>query len=193
MDKQKGLDTFLQSKNTRPDILFLEFGKGRAKQMNHGAKKASGDILYFLHADSLPPKYFDEQIIKEVRKGNEIGCFRMKFDSNHFILKFSQWFTRFNFKFCRGGDQSLFITNGIFNELNCYDESYGIYEDCEFIGRVYDNYKFTIINDYVITSARKYECNGSWRLQYHFTVIHLKKWMGASAEDLYHYYKKHIA
>ena len=188
----KSPDTLLQSKNTRPDIQLIESYKGRARQMNYGAKQASGDILYFLHADSLPPKDFDQRIISEVSQANTTGCFRMKFDKPTPVLRFSQWFTRFNFKVCRGGDQSLYITREIFKSLNGFNEAFGVYEDCEIIGRIYKNYKFTIINDYVITSARRYERNGSWRLQYHFTMIHLKKWLGASAKELHLYYKQHI-
>ena len=37
-------------------VVLLPSEKGRAKQMNIGAKHATGNILYFLHADSLPPK-----------------------------------------------------------------------------------------------------------------------------------------
>ena len=175
------------------NVKLLKSLKGRAKQMNIGAKDASGEILYFLHADSFPPKHFDQLIIKEVTKGNNTGCFRMKFDSSHPILKISQWFTRFNFIICRGGDQSLFITKAVFNSLNGYNENFDVYEDCELINRIYGHYSFTIIDDYVITSARRYAQNSIWKLQYHFAIIHLKKWLGASAEELHRYYKKNIA
>lgn len=175
------------------NVKLLKSLKGRAKQMNIGAKDASGEILYFLHADSFPPKHFDQLIIKEVTKGNKTGCFRMKFDSSHPILKISQWFTRFNFIICRGGDQSLFITKAIFNCLNGYNETFAVYEDCELINRIYGHYSFTIIDDYVITSARRYAQNSTWKLQYHFAIIHLKKWLGASAEELHRYYTKNIA
>jgi rSAM/selenodomain-associated transferase 2 len=175
------------------NIKYISSVKGRAVQMNTGAVKASGEILYFLHADSLPPEHFDNSILKEVANGNIVGCFRMKFDSNYPILKFSQWFTRFNFRFCRGGDQSLYITKDLFESLNGYDEKYDVYEDCEFIDRIYKRHKFTIIDDYVLTSSRRYDRNGSWRLQYHFTMIHLKKWTGASADELHRYYRRHIS
>jgi len=173
-------------------ILLIHSEKGRAKQMNFGAEKAQGRILYFLHADSLPPKGFDDSILSEVKKGHQAGCFRMKFDSNHPVLRFSQWFTKFNLKMCRGGDQSLFVTQKVFEELGAFDPSYTIYEDCELIGRIYDNYKFVVINDYLTTSARKYRQNGTMKLQYHFTVIHLKKFLGASPENLNLYYRKNI-
>ena len=185
-------DSETSSELPRYTIKCIASAKGRAIQMNVGAKNATGDILYFLHADSFPPKHFDQLIINEVAKGNNTGCFRMKFDSSHPILKISQWFTRFNFIICRGGDQSLFITKDIFNSLNGYNETFIVYEDCELINRIYGHYSFTIIDDYVITSARRYAQNITWKLQYHFAVIHLKKWLGASAEELYSYYLKHI-
>jgi rSAM/selenodomain-associated transferase 2 len=175
------------------NVISVNSKKGRAKQMNVGAKVSTGSILYFLHADSYPPNGFDSLIISEVEKGNSAGCFRMKFDSNHPILRFSQWFTRFNYKICRGGDQSLFVTRNAFDVLNGYNESYTIYEDCEFINRIYAKYNFAIISDRLTTSARKYEQHGTVKLQYHFTVIHLKKMFGASAETLSQYYRKHIA
>ncbi|TDI81171.1 MAG: glycosyltransferase [Bacteroidetes bacterium] len=179
--------------NSLINVVSVSSNKGRAKQMNAGAKISTGSILYFLHADSYPPNGFDSLIISEVEKGNSAGCFRMKFDSNHPVLRISQWFTRFNFNFCRGGDQSLFVTRNAFDELNGYNESYTIYEDCEFINRIYAKYKFVIINDRLTTSARKYEQQGTVKLQYHFFVIHLKKMFGASAETLSQYYQKHIA
>ncbi len=180
------------SEKYRLKIVLIASEKGRARQMNAGAEMASGEILYFLHADSFPPKDFDYRIRSEVNKENIAGCFRMKFDSDHPVLRFSQWFTQFNFKICRGGDQSLFITRETFQTLNGYNESYIIYEDCEFIGRIYDHYKFTVMDMYLTTSARKYQQYGTLKLQYHFMVIHLKKLMGASPEHLNLYYNKNI-
>lgn len=174
-------------------IFLITSEKGRAKQMNAGAKKAIGQVLYFLHADSFPPKDFDSYIQASLKEGADAGSFRMKFDSNHPVLKVSQWFTQFNYKFCRGGDQSLFIKKEVFEQLQGYQESYIIYEDCEFINRIYDGYKFKVINAYLTTSARRYRKNGTAKLQYHFTIIHLKKLLGASPKSLSNYYQKHIA
>jgi len=178
---------------TQPNIRLLNSEKGRARQMNVGANEAKAGILYFLHADSVPPKDFDQAIIQSVHNDASAGCFRMKFDNDHFVLKFSQWFTRFNLRGCRGGDQSLFITKQLFHALNGFNEEYIIYEDSEFIGRIYDQGAFTVIPDYITTSSRRYDENGTWKLQYHFTVIHLKKFFGASPDQLYQYYIRNIA
>lgn len=181
------------SEKSKLSTILITSEKGRAKQMNVGAKKATGEVLYFLHADSFPPNDFDRYIKVSLSEGADAGSFRMKFDSNHPVLKVSQWFTQFNYKFCRGGDQSLFIKKEVFKQLKGYQESFIIYEDCEFINRIYDGYKFKVINAYLTTSARRYRKNGTVKLQYHFTVIHLKKLFGASPEKLSNYYQKHIA
>ena len=176
-----------------PEVILISSKKGRAKQMNKGALHAKGELLYFLHADSYPPKDFDKQIINTYLSGKKAGCFRMRFDQKHIVLRFSQWFTRFNHKSCRGGDQSLFIERAFFEELNGYNENYVICEDHELIKRIYKKAAFKVIPNYIVTSARRYEENGVLKLQYHFTVIHLKDFFGAGPDELYNYYKRNIA
>ncbi len=173
-------------------IKLLNAPKGRAKQMNLGAKHATGNILYFLHADSFPPKNFDQLIIKQITNGNQAGCFRLQFNSNHWWLRLASWLTQFSWRACRGGDQSQFITKALFEEIGGYDESYIIYEDNILINELYARKEFVVINKKLVTSVRLYEKHGVWKLQYHFWAIYVKKWFGASAEELYSYYKKHI-
>ena len=179
-------------KNLDLKIKLLHSPKGRAKQMNLGAQYAKGTILYFLHADSFPPLHFDKSIISEVKKGHNAGCFRLEFDSNHWWLKLSGWLTQFSWRACRGGDQSQFITKALFEDIGGFDESYIIYEDNILINELYKRNEFVVINKKIKTSARRYHKHGVWKLQYHFWAIYVKKWFGASAEDLFAYYKKYI-
>ena len=185
------IEQFLSKHSNKIKIIGSE--KGRAKQLNSGARVAEGDILYFLHADSFPPKNYDQLIIEEVKKENLAGCFRMKFDDNHWWLKFLGWMTKFRSKKCRGGDQSQFITKKLFQEIDGYDESYIVYEDNDLVDRLFAINQFVVIPENIITSARRYREIGIWRLQYHFLNIHLKRWMGASSEELYQYYKDRVA
>jgi rSAM/selenodomain-associated transferase 2 len=175
------------------NINLLSSKKGRAKQMNTGAKAAKGQILYFLHADSFPPLNYDQLIIDEVTKGNSAGCFRLKFDNNHWWLCLTSWLTQFSWRACRGGDQSQFITKALFEDIGGFDETYTIYEDNILINELYKRNEFVVINEELKTSARLYERHGIWKLQYYFCRIYIKKLFGASADDLYSYYKKNIS
>ncbi len=173
-------------------IKCINSEKGRAKQMNTGAKQASGDILYFLHADSFPPKNFDQFIISEVENNHLAGCFKMKFNSNHIWLKLAGWLTQFSWRASRGGDQSQFITKDLFNELNGFNEQFVIYEDNDLINKLYAINQFVVIQKWLFTSARRYESVGVWKLQRYYWTIYVKKWFGASAEDLHNYYLRRV-
>lgn len=166
--------------------------KGRSVQMNEAAAFSTGEILYFLHADSRPPKEFTHNIVESVKKGCEAGCFRMDFDSKHWLLRLSAWFTQFNFTWCRGGDQSLFVTRKVFDAAGKYDEKLIIYEDNEILERIRKHACFCVIKRRILTSARRFRENGTVRLYLVFMWIHTRYRLGASHEQLLAYYKKHV-
>jgi len=166
--------------------------KGRGKQMNFGAQKATGDILYFLHIDSIPPLHFDHEILNAIKANHSVGCFKMKFNHKHWWLFLAGWFTQFNLKYFRGGDQSLFITKELFNKTGGFKEEAQIFEDYYFIRKLYQEHSFHVIQKNIITSARRYLDNGVFKLQYHFWMLYIKKWLGASDQALKKYYSKNI-
>lgn len=175
-------------------VVIISAKKGRASQMNRGAQTAKGDILYFLHADSFPPENFDAHILKAIEENHLAGCFRLRFDESHILLRISQWFTRFNFQLCRGGDQSLFIRKEVFESLGGFNEAYTIYEDGDLHGRIYTRrIPFKVMTPPITTSGRRYRKNGFWRLQYHFTRVHLMYRLGYGPRDLYAYYLRNIS
>ena len=174
-------------------VRLIHSKKGRARQMNIGANVAQGKILYFLHADSFPPTHYDKFIIDEVKQNNQAGCFRLTFANTHWWLRLASWLTQFSWRACRGGDQSQFITKALFKDIGGFDENYSIYEDNILINELYKRKQFVVINKKIKTSDRLYKRHGIWKLQYHFWVIYVKKWFGASAEDLHKYYLKYIA
>ncbi len=130
---------------------------GRAPQMNIGAKNSSGDLLYFVHSDTLPPKSYLIDIQKAVKEGFSIGCFRSIFDSKNPLLKFNGYFSRFDLLWCRGGDQTLFVTRSLFEELGGYKDHFLIMEEYDFIIRARQKQAFKIVPNEVLVSARKYE------------------------------------
>lgn len=168
-------------------------GKGRALQMNRGAAAASGDILYFLHADTLPPEDFDRSIRLAVHKGFNAGCFRLKFDDPNPVLRSYAWFTRFDIDLFRFGDQSLFVTRKLFERIGGFDESLLLMEDQEIVARLRKEGRFRLLGEAVVTSARRYRKNGILRLQLIFALILLGYHAGVRQETLVHLYRSLIA
>ena len=116
----------------------------------------------------------------------------MKFNHYHWWLRLASWLAKFQWRACRGGDQSQYITKELFDEIGGFDENFMIYEDIILINELYKRDQFKVIQKWIVTSARLYERKGIWTLQYHFWTIYVKRWMGASEEDIYRYYNKYI-
>ena len=131
----------------------------RAIQMNFGAKYAIGKILYFVHADVIPPSGFTQDIIKVFTNGKKFGMFRQKFEGGPVLLKVNSFFTRFNWLWCRGGDQTMFVRKDHFNALNGFDETFVIMEEYEFIRRSMEIEKLHVFKKYTTVSTRKYNTN----------------------------------
>ena len=166
--------------------------KGRAAQMNAGAVAAKERILYFLHADTLPPISFSDDIISVVEKGTLAGCYRLRFDHDHWFLKANCWFTRFDIDAVRFGDQSLFLTKELFQKTGGFSEKHIVMEDQEFIRRIKRYASFVVLPKAVTTSARKYLENGIYKTQGIFFIIYLMYHLGFSQQKLLTTYRKLI-
>jgi rSAM/selenodomain-associated transferase 2 len=165
---------------------------GRAIQMNVGAKHASGDVLYFLHADSLPPEDYLGHIHSAWQNGFNAGCFRLRFDANHWLLSMYSWFTRLPYRPFRYGDQSLYIGRRLFLNIGGFREDLTVMEDNEIMGRITRNARFCVMPGYVTTSARKYLDNGVFRLQFIFTCIYFMYHLGFSQTTIVRFYKNFV-
>lgn len=163
--------------------------KGRAKQMNFGADNARGEVLYFLHADTFPPPTFIAEIKDKMNRGFDCGCFRLSFDNRHPALRFYAWFTRFNIDAFRFGDQSLFAKKALFCKINGFNEKLLVMEDQEIVTRLKNHAQFGIIKKAVVTSSRKYQQFGVFRLQLIFSIIVVLFYLNISQEVLVHFYK----
>jgi rSAM/selenodomain-associated transferase 2 len=166
--------------------------KGRASQMNAGASIAKHEVLYFLHADSIPPKGFTTKILNACSQGAKSGCFRLAFDYSHWFLKVNSWFTRFDINAVRFGDQSLFVTKYVFEKAGCFKEDLVMMEDQEIIHRLKKHGKFKVLDDVVVTSARKYLDNGVYRMQGIFYRIWAMYYLGCSQEQLLRVHRRAI-
>lgn len=164
----------------------------RSLQCNAGAKIAKGQIYFFLHIDSIVPSHFDATIMQSVRKGCESGCFRMEFDSDSRFLSAFAWFTQFKWTIARGGDQGLYVRREVFEEIGGYKNAWQIMEDVDIARKLLNRRTFDVLKPAIITSVRKYERVGVFKLQFFFSIITLFYWMGISNKTIYQFYLKYV-
>ncbi|MEI7747760.1 MAG: TIGR04283 family arsenosugar biosynthesis glycosyltransferase [Chlorobiaceae bacterium] len=199
-ERAEGVEIIVSDASTDKTVDILEdfpvtlcnSSRGRAIQMNSGARHTNGEILYFLHADTLPPETFIHDIRSAVASGKKAGCFRMHFDDDHPLMSLFGWFTQFPLMIFRGGDQSLFITRELFATIGGFDETLLIMEDYDIISRIEPLTQFHILEAEVTTSARKYNRNGIISLQLTFGIIHLIYALGFTQESIIQYYRENV-
>lgn len=146
-----------------PSVRWLTAERGRALQLNAGAEAARGSILFFLHADTLPPVNALSHI-REVldREGVVAGSFYTRFDNNWWGYRVISAFSRLNLSFLTFGDQGLFMRKSTFRAMNGFPPV-PLMEDLELQRRLRRQGRFIKIQEPVLTSARRFERNGFFR------------------------------
>lgn len=133
----------------------------RSNQMNAAVKYAKGDVLWFVHADSI---VHPDSVIAIENVNAEAGCFRLKFDERNILQNIFQFCSNYrvlsrNIAF---GDQGIFITRKLFDKIGGY-KPLPIMEDYELsICLKEHEVPLRQINLPIITSSRRYLENGRW-------------------------------
>ncbi len=170
-------------------VRLIETEACRARQMNMGVDMAEGEVLYFVHADTLPPLSYCEDILQALRDGYDVGCYRFKFDSSHVLLKINAFFTRYPQMWCRGGDQSLFVRRDVFDQIGGYRDGDVIMEEYEFLKKAKADYRFVVLPKNILVSARKYRSNGYFRVQFANLVAFNMYRLGMGSERILQTYR----
>lgn len=142
--------------------VVLNSKKGRANQMNLGAKFANGNILWFVHSDSLLDNNSFLYIQESINEGFHGGGFSL------FFHDYDTWFMKIIAKLSniRGkifkiffGDQGIFVKKDIFDELNGFP-NIEIMEDLQFSKNIRNNYKLKLLKARIGTSGRRFKEGG---------------------------------
>ncbi|ABA21973.1 Glycosyl transferase, family 2 [Trichormus variabilis ATCC 29413] len=173
-------------------VKVISSSPGRAVQMNTGAALATGEILLFLHADTLLPVGFDEMIRTALQQpGVVAGAFALRIDADlaglRWVEKGVYW--RSCFLQMPYGDQAIFITKSIFEEVGGFPEL-PIMEDFELIRRLKGVGKITLIPVSVATSARRWLQRGVFKTTLINQVVIIAYLLGVAPAQLRNWYRQ---
>ncbi len=165
---------------------------GRGRQLNAGAAQAKGDILLFLHADTLLPEGY-AGFVRNAMSNPEIigGAFLIRFQPSSFLLQYTQrtinWRTRI-FKLPYG-DQALFVRASIFQQMGGF-ANIPLMEDVDFVQRLKKLGKLAFIPEPVTTSSRRFIRHGVLRTTLKNKIIFFGYYLGISPERLARLYRR---
>ncbi len=140
----------------------IRCSRGRGRQLNAGAKIARGEILLFLHSDSLLPKGADQLIIREMEKsGRNWGRFDVRLSGRHFLFRLVELLMNLRSRITciATGDQAIFVKKKLFETVRGFPDI-DLMEDIS-MSKFLKRYGPPLcLWQKVLTSGRRWQRNG---------------------------------
>ena len=158
--------------------------KGRAKQMNFGARLAEGHTLLFLHCDTGIPRDASKKIAACL-KNHQWGRFDVTLDAPGWQFRLIEAMMKLRSRLTNlaTGDQAIFVERDWFIDQGMFSDI-PLMEDIEFSRRVSKNSKPGIAHSRVRTSARRWQKNGVWKTVFLMWKLRVLYRMGTNPEKL---------
>lgn len=168
----------------RADAAFVA-PRGRARQMNAGAAHACGDVLLFLHADTLLPAQADAVVAEAIQSGATWGRFDVHITGRSFM--FPVIAALMNWRSCwtgiATGDQAMFARRNVFERLGGFADL-ALMEDVDLSRRLRAQGAPACLHERVVTSGRRWEARGVWRTILLMWWLRWCHWRGMPSDKL---------
>ncbi len=163
----------------------IHTARGRALQMNAGARISTGQVLLFLHADTRLPRSALQAVHNAIASGALWGRFDVRIDSRHPMLRVVERLMNWRSRLTgiATGDQALFVQSHVFKQVGGFPEI-PLMEDITLSAQLKRRARPACLNDNVITSGRRWEKNGIWLTIVLMWSLRAQFFLGADPEKL---------
>ena len=165
---------------------IVAVSRGRARQMNAGARLSRGDVLAFVHADTIVPPSFGADIEAALSDRAVVGGrFDVELDSSAIAHRIVGAMISIRSRLSRTGtgDQAIFVRRDVFERLGGFPEL-DLCEDLEFSRRLKRAGRVACLRSRVTTSARRWNRDGLARTVLRMWMIRAMYLLGVSPTRL---------
>lgn len=171
---------------------LLQAPRGRAAQMNAGARAARSDALLFLHADTELPQAA-ERLVLDALGHAHWGRFDVRIESRHRLLAVVARMMNLRSRLTgiATGDQAIFVRRSAFEDAGGFPPL-PLMEDIAFSAQLKRFGRPACLRERVVTSGRRWERQGvartivlMWRLRFAY-------WLGADPAELARRYRQPV-
>jgi rSAM/selenodomain-associated transferase 2 len=174
----------------RFQVKVISSERGRARQMNRGARAASGDVLLFLHADTRLPTSALNDISAALSDARYLGGrFDVELDGEHWVLPLVGRMISYRSRISKvgTGDQGIFVRREVFERMQGFQDI-ALMEDIAFCRTLKRMGEVACLRSRVVTSARRWEVDGVWRTIVRMWTLKLLYFAGVSPARLKQFY-----
>lgn len=174
----------------RPGVRTLTAARGRGIQLKAGAQEARGGVLWFLHADTVPPPDACERIVAALRDpGVVAGYFTLRFDGPRkaagFLTRLYPWLRWLGLCY---GDSAIFVRREDYDHVGGF-QPYPIFEDVDLLRRLRRRGRLLRVPATVVTSSRRFEGRSFAYVFGGWCLLQLLYWLGVPPERLGRVYR----
>ncbi|MCF7985622.1 MAG: TIGR04283 family arsenosugar biosynthesis glycosyltransferase [Thiohalocapsa sp.] len=171
--------------------LLLTAPRGRATQMNAGARAAQGEVLWFLHADTRVPAEAAAALLHACAGGARWGRFDVRLSGPHPLLRLVErgMNLRSRLTGIATGDQGMFVERGTFEQAGAFP-SIALMEDIALSAALRRMARPACLRTRLTTSSRRWEDGGVMRTIVLMWRLRLGYALGADPADLARRYRQ---
>lgn len=163
----------------------INSARGRGAQMHAGALATRGEILWFLHADTLAPADAGECIERALLTPGAVGGnFRIRFDGASGAARFLTWlYPRLRLLGVAYGDSGFFVRRAAYERAGGF-KPFPIFEDLDLLRALWRQGRFVQAEACVVTSSRRFEGRSFILTFARWSLMQGLYWLGASPHTL---------
>lgn len=159
--------------------------RGRGTQMHRGASAATGDVFWFLHADTAVPAESVNLIVAALLDEKVVaGNFNVRFDGPGAAPIFMNWlYPQLRRVGLNYGDSAIFVRREAYEQSGGFN-AFPIFEDLDLLRRLKKIGNFALLPATVVTSARRFEGRSFMVTLMRWLALQLLYWLGVNPRRL---------
>lgn len=166
-------------------VIVIEAERGRGSQMHAATLRATGDVFWFLHADTTPSPHSLTEIYRILESPNIVGGnFKLRFGGDSRAARFMTWF----YPLIRNigliyGDSGIFVRRETYEKIGGF-KPLPLFEDLDIVYRLRRVGHLATLNEEIVTSSRRFENRAFAPVFVRWVIYQCLYWIGVSPHRL---------
>jgi rSAM/selenodomain-associated transferase 2 len=172
-------------------VTVLDAPRGRGPQMHAGALAAAGSVLWFVHADTIPPPAALHEIETALEDQSVVaGNFGLLFDGgSRAARRLTSIYPLLRLLRLCYGDSGIFVRKRVYEQIGGF-RALALFEDLDLLRRLRRAGRFVHLPCSIVTSSRRFEQHNFGLIWLHWTSLQLLYWCGVSPNRLARWYRQ---